>query len=174
MILTKKQLILWLWQGILGMVILFVPYSTYGGEMSDDLTENLVNLKISYRLEGAYSHYRYIQIEISGSGEGKLSYELYREYLKGAEKEKVILFEVDQATIEELVHQYENADFFNVEVNDLNKDKINITDVGTTTLAYHRSNGKERTLSYGYIKNNPLRELIKLYLKLAKKYLPEA
>jgi hypothetical protein len=153
--------------------------SIYGAEI---MNKNLGDLKISYRSEGAYSPYKYIQIEIYGSGEGKLSCEFYDDpfsqehhYTYGnyheQERKATASFQINQSTLQEFIHLYERADFFNLEVTDLNKDGIRVTDVGTTTLTYsHR--GMERTLSYGYVESNPLAELVKLYWQLVKEYLP--
>lgn len=137
----------------------------YGAEV---VNKDLSDLKISYRSEGTYSPYKYIEVELYGSGEGKLSYEFYREYVpKGEEEEKTIAFKVDQSILQEFVHLHEKVDFFNLEVADLNKDEIRVTDVGTTTLTYSHK-GMARTISYGYVENNPLAELIQLYWQLLR------
>ena len=136
-------------------------------------TNELKTIKMSYRLEGAYSPYKYIQIELDGTGEGTLSYELYRERVgKDGKKNDAVKFKADEGTIKKLVGLYTKADFFKLEVNDLNKDEIQVTDVGTTTLTYNYE-GKERKLSYGYVENNPLEGLVRIYSRLAKEHLPD-
>jgi hypothetical protein len=128
-------------------------------------------LKFSYRIEGAYSPYGYVDVEISGTGEGKLSYEFYGMGNKKPE-ERVIPFKVDPSTIEEFKRLYQEIDFFNLELTDLNKHEIRVTDHGTTTLTY--SDGKkEGIISYGYAEDNPLAELIRRYYELVKDYLPD-
>lgn len=135
-------------------------------------SEELVGVRMSYRLEGAYSPYKYVQVDISGEGETELEYEIYKEYLsKDEPARKSIKFKIEKEKIEELLKAYQEVDFFNIEVYNLNRDKVRVTDVGTTTLALSYA-GKERTLSYGYIEDNPFQELISLYWKLINQYLP--
>lgn len=157
---------------VLGVIFAFAEGITYGGDIMDSKRGDLAGVKMSYRLEGAYCPYKYIQIEISGTGEGKLSYELYREYVEaGQEKDNTVTLKVDERLIKELVDLYQAVDFFNLEVIDLNKERIRVTDVGTTTLTFSYA-GKERSLSYGYVENDPFKELVKLYWEVAEKYLP--
>ncbi len=157
---------------VVGMIC-FANSLSWGGENMGYLKQ-LVGVKMSYRLEGAYSPYKYIQIDISGKGEAKLEYEIYKEYLSSKDEpaKKSIRFKIEKAKIEELLRAYQEVDFFNVEVCDLNKDKVRVTDVGTTTLSLSYG-GKERTLSYGYIKDNPFQKLISLYWELINRYLPQ-
>ena len=140
--------------------------------MEDMTRSDLSKVKMSYRIERAYSPYKYIHIEILGTGEGQVSYELYQEYVKeGGEKQRNIPILITANEIEELVRFYQETEFLQLEVEDLNKDKIQVTDVGTTTLSY--SDGKkEREFSYGYIKENPFSPLVRAYWQLAERYLP--
>ena len=154
-------------------MICFTNYLISGGE-NMCYSEELVGIKMSYRLEGVYCPYKYIQIDISGEGEAKLEYEIYKEYLSSKDEpaKKSIKFKIEKTKIEELLRAYQEVDFFNIEIYDLNKDKVRVTDVGTTTLSLSYG-GKERTLSYGYIENNPFQKLISLYWELINKYLPQ-
>lgn len=143
---------------------------SYGGE---DMfyQEGLTNLKMSYRLEGAYSPYKYVRIDILGTGEASLDYEVYREYVSPEQpKKETINFRVEKETIKELLRLYQEKGFFNIEVYDLNKERICVTDVGTTTLTLSYT-GKERNLSYGYIENNPFQEILNIYWSLIKEHL---
>jgi hypothetical protein len=116
-----------------------------------------------------YSPYRYIEIQIGGRGEGILQYEMYEEEgIPGKDPEGIISFQVEPASLQEMIRLHEEADFFNVELTDVNEERIRVTDVGTTTLTY-RQNGKERTLSYGHVTDNPLKELIRTYERLIEK-----
>jgi hypothetical protein len=154
------------------VVFVFTKGIIYGGEDMLYAKDDLSGLKMSYRIEGAYSPYKYIQIDISGTGEGKLSYSIYKEFTgANKEKERTTVFKVEKSIIEKLAGLYRDADFLNLTLKDLNKDKIQVTDVGTTTLTYSYA-GKERKLSYGYVENSPLKELLKVYKRLTKRYLP--
>lgn len=157
----------------IGIMLVFTRGIIYGGETMASLKEDLTNLKMSYRLEGAYMPYEYIQIDISGTGVGKLGYSLYREYIgKDKEKTKTITFKIDEDMIKRLASLYRYADFLHLNLVDLNKDGIRVTDVGKTTLSYSYI-GQERTLSYGYVENNPLEDLVSLYWQLVREYLPK-
>ena len=159
---------------ILILSISFLTGSESRGE--DDMLggENLAEIKMSYRLEEAYSPYKYIQVEVSGKGEAVLEYELYADEISAGNQPRsgVIKFQVQPELIQKLLRLYLKADFFNVEVNDSNRDEIVVTDVGTTTLSLNYA-GKKRSLSYGYIEDDPFQELIKLYWDIITDYLPK-
>ena len=151
-------------------IICFTNSLNSGGE-NMGYSEELAGVKMSYRLEGAYCPYKYIQIDISGEGEVKLDYEVYKEYLsKDEPAKKSIKFKIEKEKIEELVRAYQEVDFFNIEVYDVNRDKVRVTDVGTTTLSLNYA-GRKRSLSYGYIEDDPFQKLISLYWYLINKYL---
>lgn len=140
-----------------------------GSQAMAEATDNSSPLKMSYRLEGAYSAYKYIQIEISSNGKGKLEYELYREYVSENErKQRTVFLRIDETKIKELIALYKKVDFCNL---NLSEAKAYVTDVGTTILTYHCQD-KEKRLSYTYLKDNPLKELVKFYSRLAMRYLP--
>jgi hypothetical protein len=85
--------------------------------------------------------------------------------------EQVIKFQLQPELIQKFLQLYQKADFFNIEIDDLNKDRIRVTDVGTTTLSLSYAE-KERSISYGYIEDNPFNELLRLYWQLLERYLP--
>ena len=128
---------------------------------------------MSYRVEGSYMPFKFIQLTITGVGEATLHYALYQEFAQpGQELEKTLTFAVKQDTLQELIALHQKADFFNVQLNDLNTDQVRVTDVGTTTLQY-RIKDKDRTVSYGFVENNPLGDLVRLYGQIASAYLPK-
>ncbi|MBM3254846.1 MAG: hypothetical protein FJZ08_00905 [Candidatus Omnitrophica bacterium] len=127
---------------------------------------------MSYRLEGAYSIYKYIQIDCFYNGRGKLTYEFYKGHIpSNEEKQGMIFFNLDETVIKKLDSLYKEADFCSLNFIDLNKNKLRFTDIGITTLTYI-CKGKETKFSYTYLKENPLKELVKLYSKIAVRYLP--
>ena len=135
----------------------------------DDMKEEI---KMSYRLEGAYSPYKYVQADITGDGRLQIEYELYREYVnEGSPGRNVVEADLEKSEVQELLDLYLESDFFNAQFNDLNKDQTYVTDVGTTTLSLNYE-GKERTLSYGYIEDNPFQKILQKYWELIKEYLP--
>lgn len=170
MSLRKKRL---LWVGFFIIASVFIGNFTFlRRQAMAEESSDFSNLKMSYRLEGAYSPYKYIQIEVSVNGKGKLDYELYKEYVsENARKQRTIFFRIDESTIKELISLYEKVNFCNLKLNDLNKNKTYVTDVGTTTLTYN-CKGQETRLSYTHLKDNPLKELVKFYSLIARRYLP--
>ena len=139
----------------------------------DDMRENQPDIKMSYRIEGSYSPYKFIEVAVSGTGQGRLSYALYREFTEKEETTEVTIpFSVHPSTIEELINLHEEVNFFNLPVKDLNKEEITVTDVGTTTLTF-RYKGKERKISYGYMENDPLTKLVTFYGRIIKEHLPK-
>ena len=136
-----------------------------GGSMNEDI-------KMSYRLEGAYSPYRYVQADIKGEGRLKIEYELYSEYVNESPSGRnVVEAELEKNKVRKMLDIYLESDFFNVEFHDLNKESINVTDVGTTTLSLSYGD-KERTISYGYIEENPFQKILQSYWSLLEKHLP--
>jgi hypothetical protein len=142
----------------------------------DTMNAQPIKPDMSYRTEGAYMPFKHVQINLSRDGKGTIAYQLYEEYTpKGAAKagEKVISITLEPTMIQGIESLYEKVNFFNMQVNDLNKDNITVTDMGTTTVFYSKD-GKERTLSYGYVNDNKtLDELVRQYRSLADQYLPK-
>lgn len=127
-----------------------------------EMTSDII---MSYALEGAYNPYRYIYIEIANSGKATLKWYPYKEQ---AEKTKTM--QLDEITLRNLINAYEGMRFFDKEIVDLNKDKIYITDVGTTTLFYRNKEG-ERKLRYGYVEDEDLNKLVREFWKIIKKHI---
>ncbi|OGS22534.1 MAG: hypothetical protein A2314_08545 [Elusimicrobia bacterium RIFOXYB2_FULL_50_12] len=140
--------------------------NTYPAKKSE-----LGSLEMSYRNEGAQMPFSYVQLNIEGTGKCRLEYSTYPEYKCDNDNDEII-FNMDRRAVMELSELYRKADFYRIEINDLNREKITVTDVGTTSLSYS-FRGKERKVSYGYVENEPLSELVKFYSNIMKKHLPK-
>jgi hypothetical protein len=142
-------------------------------KQKDDFKE-AVDLKMSYRIEGSYMHFKYVQVTLKKGGKGVVSYKLYKEYVpKGAEpSEQSVDFEAGEEQVKALFSLYSKMNFFQMKIVDLNEKEIKVTDTGKTTL-YISYNGKERELSYGYVENPMLDKLVKTYWDIMKVYLPD-
>ena len=157
------------------MALAFAGISTqcYGGEMIPAKTQKNDFVAMSYRIEGAYMPYKYIQVDIDNAAQVVLQYCLYQEYVAPGEvPEKTVRFAIDQQMLQKLIALHEQADFFHVQLNDLNRDQMRVTDVGTTTMGY-RTKDRERSLSYGFVEDNPLKDIIRMYSDIANMRLPK-
>jgi len=122
-------------------------------------------LYMSYRLDNAYMDYKYFQVDITQTGDCRIT---YREVDEGSvqKPEKVINMQVPVMTIEKMLELYKELDYFNYQPQDLNKDTITVKEVGTTTMFY-AVGGKSRKLSYGYIKDKTLAKLTGMFWNIA-------
>lgn len=125
---------------------------------------------MSYRLAGSYSRLKYIQVDINGYGKGQITYAPYKEYAeKNGLTEQRIEFTMPEQEAAQLSSQYDKLNFFKLEVEDLNKKYIRVTDVGTTTFTYCKG-GTKGTLVYGYVKDENIKKLVQSYRAIINKY----
>lgn len=136
------------------------------------VNDSLSTLKISYSVFGGYSKYKYIKVNLSGTGDIVLEYELYKgQAIQGEPLENKITFKLDLAKIRTLAELFRKANYGTVQFRDENKDKIRVTDVGLTTLSYSYL-GKEKAVSFEYISSNPFKDILAFFSAITKEHLP--
>jgi hypothetical protein len=88
-------------------------------------------------------------------------------------QEKVLYTLVLLSVVNEMSRLFNELNFFNFTPEDLNKDKITIKDVGTTTLFY-QADGKSRKLVYGFIRDKTLAKLTGMFWNTAEQTIKRA
>lgn len=132
---------------LLGIAGMYIRQSNY-------VNENLENIRMSYRIEGAKSPYRYAEVNIVGD-KAKTSFHLY------PYEETEVERKLHEDIVKDFLKKYQEMDFFNIDVKD---DKL-VEDAGITTISF-QINGKNRTVSYTYTDDKNIRELVSMYWKI--------
>lgn len=123
-----------------------------------------------YRLDGGLSRYRYVEIVLNGEGKGSVTCAIYGDK-DTINQSATIPIALSGDKIDRFITLFNKINFFTFKVRNRNKNRLSATDTGTTTLTF-RTGGKTRTISYGYVKNDTLKELTELFWNVARPHLP--
>jgi len=132
--------------------VLFLLTSTQTGRASAGLEDygidDLPNVIMSYRYDGAYSPFKYVQVRVEGPDKTICSFQYFNQ------AEQIAEVYLDKNFLKDLIRHYTALDFFNYDFNKITESSDEnhiIEDAGRTTFSYHYKD-KARKISYEIIK----------------------
>lgn len=167
----KKVVVFWIF--VIGLIFF---QQVEGKKM--DKKKSIIDISMGVRIEGQYSLYKYWEMKVGNNRKACLKYVKYSKEWPPKENYKdeeiKVEFTISAEDYNNLILLYQKANFFEVKINDLNKNKKKpyITDVGTTTL-WCKSDDKYRKISYGYVQDENLKNIVSYYYSIIAKHIPE-